>query len=246
MQSPTRLERSQSRGRGFESSGRGGLGNIRASSASRDGRPVDGPDDFSVTRGREPLPASVTGVYTSSGRGGVGNIHSPSRTHEGSAAGYDAERIRTIDEANETGVHSTGRGGVGNIVRSDSRSQSRSRSRGPARHSIGRGGAGNIKAGEPSEMTIHEVEDAERQAHYHEPGMHSTGRGGLGNIAPDGGPRVEAVGAAGHPTENQEYTSSGRGGAGNIRQRSGSREPSKVSAFLHRLGHGKDGEVEAK
>ena len=74
------------------------------------------------------------------------------------------------------------------------------------------------------------------------------GRGGLGNIAPDGGPGTETIGAAGHPTEshNHEFTSSGRGGAGNIRQRSGSREPSKVSAFLHRLGHGKDGDVEAK
>ena len=45
-----------------ESTGRGGVGTIRASSASRDGRPIDGPDDFSITRGREPLPASVTGA----------------------------------------------------------------------------------------------------------------------------------------------------------------------------------------
>ena len=38
-----------------QSSGRGGIGNIHQSSASRDRRPESGPDDFSVTRGREPI-----------------------------------------------------------------------------------------------------------------------------------------------------------------------------------------------
>ncbi|KAJ7087463.1 hypothetical protein C8R44DRAFT_893171 [Mycena epipterygia] len=51
-------ERSASRGsEALTSSGRGGLGNIGPPSTSRD-RPLDGPDDFSSTRGREPAVAS--------------------------------------------------------------------------------------------------------------------------------------------------------------------------------------------
>jgi hypothetical protein len=38
-----------------QSTGRGGLGNIRQASLSRDARPDSGPDDFSTTRGREPV-----------------------------------------------------------------------------------------------------------------------------------------------------------------------------------------------
>jgi hypothetical protein len=65
-------ERSLSRGRGpfvssflsshwtlvnrfLQSTGRGGVGNIRQPSQSADTRPESGPDDFSVTRGREPI-----------------------------------------------------------------------------------------------------------------------------------------------------------------------------------------------
>lgn len=44
-----------------QSSGRGGMGNIRQASVSRETRP-DGPDDFSKSRGREPVPAAVTRV----------------------------------------------------------------------------------------------------------------------------------------------------------------------------------------
>jgi len=36
------------------STGRGGIGNLRPNSTSRDARPATGPDDFSQTRGREP------------------------------------------------------------------------------------------------------------------------------------------------------------------------------------------------
>jgi hypothetical protein len=43
------------------SSGRGGIGNIRQASASREARP-DGPDDFSSSRGREPIPTAATRV----------------------------------------------------------------------------------------------------------------------------------------------------------------------------------------
>jgi hypothetical protein len=41
-----------------ESSGRGGAGNIFEASQSDD-QPIDGPDDFSVTRGREPIPSTL-------------------------------------------------------------------------------------------------------------------------------------------------------------------------------------------
>ena len=34
----------------------------------------------------------------------MGNIRSPSRNRDATGAGYDVERIRTIDEANETGI----------------------------------------------------------------------------------------------------------------------------------------------
>jgi hypothetical protein len=59
-------ERSLSRGReAFQSSGRGGIGNIRQASLSRDARPGTGPDDFSPTRGREPHvhPGEPVGTY---------------------------------------------------------------------------------------------------------------------------------------------------------------------------------------
>ncbi|KAG6847663.1 hypothetical protein H0H93_006666 [Arthromyces matolae] len=52
---PTQEDRSRSRGREVFSSGRGGAGNIRQASQSREARPSDGPDDFSITRGREPV-----------------------------------------------------------------------------------------------------------------------------------------------------------------------------------------------
>jgi len=65
------------------SSGRGGVGNIRRTSASRDARPDSGPDDFSSPRGREPrpvLPTDASGTHAfSTGRGGAGNMRSPSR-----------------------------------------------------------------------------------------------------------------------------------------------------------------------
>ncbi|THH16714.1 hypothetical protein EW146_g3965 [Bondarzewia mesenterica] len=138
-------ERSVSRGREFHSSGRGGVGNIRPSSASLEHTSprVDGPDDFSVTRGREPRSPVGTGQVVSTGRGGAGNIHSPSRDISGDGrrrpAGsleddggreYEDSVIRSSDDARSSTVRSSGRGGVGNIARSP-QSKSRSRSRGP-------------------------------------------------------------------------------------------------------------------
>ncbi|SJL02147.1 uncharacterized protein ARMOST_05473 [Armillaria ostoyae] len=136
-------DRSQSRGREFQSSGRGGLGNIRPSSTSRD-RPVGGPDDYSSTRGREPA-IEPTKVY-STGRGGAGNIRSPSRDHKEHIGpdSHEREIVREHDRVEKDAPHSFGRGGLGNI--------SRSRSRGPAPatppkvHSPGRGSIGDGSA----------------------------------------------------------------------------------------------------
>ena len=182
--------RSRSRGRDFvrptsshqppltsllqTSSGRGGAGNIRPASHSRDANPsLSGPDDFSPTRGRDIAPpphlTSPTGII-SSGRGGAGNMRSPSRgpaqpiqtPAEHSAIVAAAERDAELP-------HSSGRGGFGNIV-----SRSRSRSRGPAEimQSSGRGGAGNIVgtggvgAGDKAIW-----EEAERRAYRQAEGM---------------------------------------------------------------------------
>lgn len=139
----TMADRSQSRGREFQSSGRGGLGNIRPSSTSRD-RPVGGPDDFSSTRGREPA-IEPTKIY-STGRGGAGNIRSPSRDHKEHIGPdtHEREIVREHDRVEKDAPHSFGRGGLGNI--------SRSRSRGPAPatppkvHTPGRGSIGDGSA----------------------------------------------------------------------------------------------------
>ena len=51
------------------------------------------------------------------------------------------------------------------------KSQSRSRSREPI-HSTGRGGIGNIHAGGPSEKIIEELDESERAAHLHPSGLY--------------------------------------------------------------------------
>ncbi|GLB42549.1 putative protein of unknown function (DUF3602) [Lyophyllum shimeji] len=134
-------DRSRSRGREvYQSSGRGGAGNIRQASVSREARPQRGPEDVSISRGREPLPAMTQSFST--GRGGAGNIRSPSRDQfDGmvySAPQAPIERTMTIAEEEFIREHvaasqdipfSSGRGGAGNIQHT--RSRSRSRSRGP-------------------------------------------------------------------------------------------------------------------
>jgi len=233
-------ERSASRGR--VSTGRGGVGNFRSPSSDR---AVDGPEDYSNTRGREPVPAGDPNVVISTGRGGRGNIRSPSREPnpilgdgfgETSSLGmsperslsrgrtYDRETINSIDEARDNGVHSFGRGGAGNMTvsphRDDSKSRSRSRSREPAAHSTGRGGAGNLFLGGPSEKAIEEQDEAERASHSHEPGMHSVNRGGYGNLTAGEVPYSKGgvnPHGANHPhaTHSHLVESVGRGGLGN-------------------------------
>jgi hypothetical protein len=237
-------ERSLSRGRnpGFTSTGRGGAGNYRSPSRER-GTNGDGPEDFSDTRGRDPIPSRDPNQITSTGRGGAGNIRSPSRdavrgddaSREVSLArsqergrGYDRELITTIDNAHDIGVQSFGRGGRGNISGSPPNSQSRSRSREPV-HAGGRGGLGNIHAGGPSEKTIEEMDESERAAHHLAAGVHSTGRGGVANLSHDKVPYLEAGSnphGVNHPRTSHEHQadSYGRGGKGNI-SRDHSREP---------------------
>lgn len=201
-------DRSQSRGRdAFQSTGRGGLGNIRQASLSRDARPESGPDDFSTTRGREPVPGAHRDVY-STGRGGVGNLRSPSRDVSRPPAVPDVAEQEVVENyvaTHQDAVHSTGRGGAGNF--------NRSRSRGPASppvHSTGRGGAGNIKSGAGLEPDV--VDEAERRKHeHHVEGYHSTGRGGAANLTASHEPRVEH-----HEHHSNGFESTGRGGAGNI------------------------------
>ncbi|KAH9064314.1 hypothetical protein EDB87DRAFT_1600325 [Lactarius vividus] len=135
--------RSTSRGRGrqYQSSGIGGAGNIRASSTSSErAHIVDGPDDFSSTRGREPRSPFHLDKVISIGRGGAGNIRSPSRDVdlarpsklssilETEQTKYERSVIRDRETAREGQLHSGGRGGVGNMVRRGSQSQSLSQS----------------------------------------------------------------------------------------------------------------------
>lgn len=238
-------ERSLSRGRtsGFHLSGRGGAGNYRSPSREHEASSGPGPEDFSDTRGRDPIPSSDPNLVTSTGRGGAGNIRSPSRepvrgddgSRERSLArseqrgrGYDRELITTIDNAHDTGVHSTGRGGRGNMSVSPPDTQSRSRSREP-NHGVGRGGFGNIQSGGPSEKVIEELDESERAAHHHPLALHLSGRGGAANLTAGNVPHVEGTGnphGTNHPhkSHGHDAESHGRGGLGNI-SRENSREP---------------------
>jgi len=218
----SKVDRSLSRGREVYSSGRGGAGNIRQSSASR-GRPEDGPDDFSRSRGREPAPAESPRSF-SIGRGGVGNIRSPSRDVRGPLTTPDLmedERVvRAHVAASQDAPHSSGRGGAGNIV---ARSKSRDpqvAATPPLTHlrSTGRGGAGNIVSGGDNVPAALNAEEEERKNHHHRDPIHSTGRGGVANVTNLSEPPVEH-----HPHGHGLAESSGRGGAGNIRDHSANR-----------------------
>ncbi|KAF8626446.1 hypothetical protein AX15_004871 [Amanita polypyramis BW_CC] len=215
-------ERSLSRGReAFQSSGRGGIGNIRATSLSRDARPDSGPDDFSATRGREPRTdqATPTAKVYSTGRGGVGNIRSPSR--DVSSRGRSA--VDTVEEqiikehltSEHAGVHSTGRGGIGNIATSRSQSRARDSSVPPSAvagrgsgthtplHSIGRGGAGKL--------STQSAEDTEGQGH-------STVKGGIANILAGVEHAFHHHGQHPHPPagdQKETHESTAKGEAGN-------------------------------
>ncbi|KAG1831459.1 hypothetical protein DFJ58DRAFT_872035 [Suillus subalutaceus] len=168
-------ERSVSRGRdAFQSSGRGGVGNIRRSSISSDSRSVDGPDDSDLTRGREPLAHADRTQMFSVGRGGAGNIRSPSQE----LVEYE-QRVKTHH------AESNPLGGLGNI----SSSRSRSRSRDPMICSTGRGGVGNIQYG--AATSVDNMDEEERKKHAHAQVRHSIGRGGAANLANVHSPDIE-------------------------------------------------------
>ncbi|KAG2152775.1 hypothetical protein DEU56DRAFT_907952 [Suillus clintonianus] len=220
----TNESRSVSRGReSFQSSGRGGIGNIRRSSISSDPRPVDSSSDSDSARGREQ--AVHPDRLFSVGRGGAGNMRSPSQEvgadhpqtvtilneHAAVQAEYEQQVKKHHAESNP--IHSSGRGGIGNI------SGSRSRSRGPTVHSTGRGGAGNIQYG--AAASVDTTDEEERKKHAHTQARHSTGRGGAANLTNVHSPDIERV-----VHRHGEFESSGRGGVGNIRSRSASRDPS--------------------
>ncbi|KAK2459470.1 hypothetical protein APHAL10511_008504 [Amanita phalloides] len=222
-------ERSVSRGRdAFQSSGRGGVGNIRRTSVSRDARPDSGPDDFSTTRGREPRPTTGQEIF-STGRGGAGNMRSPSReVRSGPAAStvdaVEDQVIRSHKAAEQIAVHSTGRGGIGNMASSRSRSRARestpslhpphhphhpnggaSGTHAPSLHSTGRGGAGNILSGHTP--SVAEADENQGGKHLDDE-IHSTGRGGAANIVLGHIPPVEHTH---HLHGEGAYESTGRG-----------------------------------
>jgi hypothetical protein len=202
-------ERSTSRGRELlQSTGRGGVGNIRTTpSRSRDARPV-GPDDFSPSRGRELHVRQGDKLY-STGRGGEGNIRSPSRKPDPTEAS-DENVVRVHIAADENAPHSTGRGGVGNISRSRSRDPNKVNASSSTLHSSGRGGVGNIQPGSARLSDVIDEEERHKVGHP-QAGLHSTGRGGAANLTPSHEPNVEH-----HKHQGHDYESTGRGGAGNI------------------------------
>ncbi|KAG1831458.1 hypothetical protein DFJ58DRAFT_736616 [Suillus subalutaceus] len=217
--------RSVSRGReSLQSSGGDGIGNIRSSSISSDPRPVDGPDS---ARGREQAVHPDRMHMFSVGRGGAGNMRSPSqdlvRDHsqtvtilnEHAAVQAEYEQQVKKHHAESNSILSSGRGGLGNI------SSSRSRSRGPLVHSTGRGGVGNIQHGAVPSIDSMDEEERKKHALAHAQAIHSTGRGGAANLTNVHSPDIERV-----VHHHAEFESTGRGGAGNIRSRSASRDPS--------------------
>ncbi|KAG2095848.1 hypothetical protein BD769DRAFT_1516265 [Suillus cothurnatus] len=212
--------RSVSRGRdAYQSSGRGGIGNIRRSSISSDSRPIDGPDGLDVTRGRGKAVHPDRMETFSVGGGEAGDTRPLSQQdnpqtvtiHTAIQEEHDQQVKKHHVESNPS--HLSGRGGLGNV------SSSRSRSRGPLVHSTGRGGAGNIQHG--AATGIDSMDEEERKKHAHAQAIHSTGRGGAANLTNLHVPDVERV-----VHHHSEFESSGRGGAGNIRSRSASRDPS--------------------
>ncbi|KAI5984010.1 hypothetical protein EDC04DRAFT_3150213 [Pisolithus marmoratus] len=235
--SPVGDIRSLSRAREvFQSYGRGGAGNIRRSSQSREPRPYDVPEKISLTRGREPA-VHPDRIY-STGRGGAGNMRSLSRepgsvrsVHEDVIAECEYEQCILREHTAAEAVHSSGRGGAGNIA------NSRSRSRGPGLplYSTGRGGAGNMVFGDVRSSDT--LDQEERYKHHRPEGMHSTGRGGVANMTDAHEPDVEPTHHHAHPGE---YLSTGRGGVGNIRSPSQSRasadggQRGAVSGLLHK------------
>ncbi|WVQ98206.1 hypothetical protein IAU59_005328 [Kwoniella sp. CBS 9459] len=213
-------------GRAIYSTGRGGAGNL-IQSPSRGQDPEAAPG---VERGRELSPHPVGEKITHSGRGGAGNIRpsSQSRTRADLNAEEREEALQEKLIADRRGrqaiegAFSTGRGGVGNINRSKSRSRSAVRNR---------------EDGASLAPTVSNV--------------HTTGRGGFGNITEERGDsvdlekeaaqnRYEADVLARHKAaeSNQPYMS-GKGGAGNLHSHDPSLVPMEDLTLEEREAHDK-------
>lgn len=107
----------------------------------------------------------ITPKVTHSGRGGAGNIRSPSRDPV-SPTRAEREIIAHAAQEDAELAHSSGRGGLGNII--PSRSRSRSRPADAVVHSSGRGGVGNIVSGAAGQGRL---EEQERREHHAKEGM---------------------------------------------------------------------------
>nr|ODN93646.1 cytoplasmic protein [Cryptococcus depauperatus CBS 7855] len=186
------------------STGRGGAGNL-VSHVATDVDMTPG-----VERGRELSPQALGDHVTHSGRGGVGNIrhssHSRTRDELKADAKEEALQEKLISDARgrqADGPISTGRGGVGNISRSRSRSQARTEggregsALGLGRRTThemthgGRGGFGNILEERDSvdaeKQAAHDAYEADVLAKHNtaeatHPHAYATGKGGLGNV----------------------------------------------------------------
>ncbi|KAJ7493971.1 hypothetical protein FB451DRAFT_1360590 [Mycena latifolia] len=110
---------------GYHSFGRGGAGKFRSVSNSN-----SAVQEFPWPRGRErtpvcrPTQASAPSRF--GGRGGAGNFIESPLPEDPSSPMRDREIRRAHAEADRNMARSSGRGGLGNIVTSDSRSCSRS------------------------------------------------------------------------------------------------------------------------
>jgi hypothetical protein len=208
------MSRSQSRGREeYSSSGRGGVGNLRPQSRDPVARTRGGPEDFSPSRGRE-VRSTYTEPVTHSGRGGAGNVRSPSRDPEGERKNYEAEGKLVKDYDSHQHIHSSGRGGVGNIDRNIDRSRSRD---------VPRDVPHNNKSGVLGNLIGRISRDVSTERHSTSTDHHTAGRGGYGNTYDGATPNASKTERAEEEERNAYKGSldeggahtSGRGGYGN-------------------------------
>ncbi|KAH9830143.1 uncharacterized protein C8Q71DRAFT_379960 [Rhodofomes roseus] len=209
-----------------KSTGRGGAGNIRSTSIARAANHLSGDGQHSFTASLVTDQAEAAAEYErrvvaarqeasrnarrTYGRGGAGN-----------AAGTNPKSPKTSKS------------------RSGSRFRSRSRSASVAPvHSSGRGGAGNLYPGSPEDAerigALDDVEMGRARATSPE-GRHSTGRGGLANITAMSSPPPDSPSS---PLSPHHAESTGRGGVGNIfrsRSRSASKDRSSQSEGLKKI-----------
>jgi hypothetical protein len=198
-------ERSISRGRGAFSTGRGGVGNIRQPSQSTDARSESGPDDFSVTRGREPI-ASQKEIF-STGRGGAGNIRSPSRDIQDPITNrFEQDVMKEYKKSQEGALVSSGRGGLGNIHRSRSRDLASN----PIYSTSRSGFVADDRYVQVASLNGDELNNI-HALQEKKPFSYPTDRGGNSNTIYMHEP---AVGQS--PHFGDEYQSTGHSGAGNI------------------------------